>query len=143
MKHSEKQPEKNKLNKSSIALLSLVGLVMLFVFLNRYELVNINELMSSRNDSYLETTNATVYSYENKNIAEQTKWGNASRTVGYVVKYRYKVKGHLYDKEEVLNTWVKPSFLIFLNQHLNQDVFTVRYDIINPENASLIQRIKE
>ena len=143
IKHPEKLPEKNKLNKSSIALLSLVGLIMFFVFLNRYELIDINELLSSHNNPYIETVSATVFYYDTEDITEQTKGGNMNRTVGYVVKYQYKVNGQTYNQKEVLNTWVKPSFLIFLNEHLNQEVFTVQYEITNPEKASLVQKVKE
>ena len=143
IKHPEKQPQKNKLSKSSKIILSLVGVLMLFVFINRYELININELFSLHKGSDFKTAIATVFYCDTKDIAAQTRGGDMSRTVGYIVKYRYTVNGQTYNQEEVLNTWVKPSFLIFLNQHLNQEVFTVRYEITNPEKASLVQKVKE
>ena len=143
IKYPEKQPEKKNLNKSSIIWFAFFGLLMFFVFTNRYNLININELLVSRNKSDIKIASATVYYYDTKDITEQSKVGEMNRTIGYVVKYRYKVNGLTYNQEEVLNTWVKPSFIIFLNEHLNQEVFTVRYEILNPKKASLVQQVKE
>jgi len=39
------------------------------------------------------TTKAIVYSFDEKDIDEQTMAGNKSRTIGYIVKYKYVVNG--------------------------------------------------
>jgi len=140
IKHPPKQEEKIKWSKNSILLIS--SFVISFLLIIAFTTFNseINSFLNFSNKTDCKTTNATIYSYESKTIFEQTRFGNSTRTVGYLVRYRYKVNGKIYDHEEILNMWTKSTYLIYIEKNLNTETFLVQYNITNPEKVNLIQK---
>ena len=142
-KHPEKKPKEIKPSKGSYLIFSLVGLVFVFVFVTRYNIVNFNEWLAPHDTKSYGATKAIVYSFDEEEIDEQTMAGSKSRTTGYIIKYKYVVNGKIYDKKEVLNNWVPPDFIIYVVNNLDKDVFSVRYKVADPESSKLVERIKK
>jgi len=134
--------KKKQWDKSSIILTTGFGIVLLIFFLYLSGLIPFEKLISNENNPGFKTTNAIVYSFVSKEIYQQTKLGNVNTTIAYYVKYRYTIHGINYDREERISIINNPKFRISIQQHLNEDTFSVCYEIANPKNCSLIQKTK-
>lgn len=133
---------KNRWDKFSIMLTSGFGIVLLIFFIYMSGLIPSDKLLSNENNPGFKTTSAIVYSFESKEMYQQTKLGNVNTTVAYYVKYRFTIHGVNYDSEERISTILNPKFRLYIQQHLNEDAFSVCYEIANPKNCSLVQKIK-
>lgn len=141
MKQAPKKEEKVKWNKKSILFLTAFGLALLFFAgISTYNFQISNFYDSKDKKVNYRTTNATIYSYETKSRMTQSEYGSSNQIVAYLVRYRYKVNGVLYNHEETLNLNTKPDFLIYIVNNLNTNSFLVQYDITSPKNAYLIQK---
>ena len=140
MKQGPKKEEKVKWSKKSILFLATFGLaLLLFVGISTSNF-QISNFFDSTDKANFRRTNATVYFYETKSIMTQSEYGSSNQIVGYLVRYKYKVNGVLYNHEETLNVNTKPDFLIYIVKNLNTNSFLVQYDIASPKNAYLIQK---
>lgn len=140
MKQVPKKEEKVKWSKKSILFLATFGLALLFFVGISTSNFQISNFFDSKDKADYRTTNATVYSYETKSMMTQSKYGSSNQIVGYLVRYRYKVNGVLYNHEETLNINTKSDFLIYIANNLNTNSFFVQYDITSPKTAYLIQK---
>ena len=140
IKHPPKQEEKEKWSKNSILLISSFAISFLLIVAISTFNSEIANFLNFNNKTDYQTTNATVYSYKTKTMVKQTRIGNSNRTVGYLVRYRYKVNEKTYDHEETLSMMTKSTYLIYIEQNINTESFLVQYDIKNPEKAYLVQK---
>lgn len=140
IKHPTKQEEKIKWSKNSIVFITSFGISLILTIVIATFNSEITSYLNLNNNEDYSTTKATVYSYEIKTIMEQTRIGNSTRTIGYIVNYRYKVNGKVYDHEETLSMWTKSTYLTYIWDNLNTESFLVQYDIRNPDKANLVQK---
>ena len=133
--------QKNHWDKKSIIITSCFGIILIFFILSINGIIPFNKLFSNKSNPNFNTAIATVYSIESKEMYEQTKLANTNTIIGYNIKYSYKIKGVLFENEELISSIAAPKFRLFITQHLNQEVFYIRYEIANPKNSSLIEDI--
>lgn len=135
-------PKKNQWDKFSIILTTSIGIILISFYMSLFGIIPISKLFSNENDSYFKRTSAIVYSIESKEMYQQTKYGNINTTVGYNIKYRYKINGINYENEEQMSSTANPYYRLYIVQHLNKEAFTVSYEKTNPKNCSLVKEIK-
>lgn len=142
IKYPNPDRKKNHWDKLSIILTSSLGIVLIFTYLSTSGLIPIDRLFSPENDPGFKTTSASVFSFESKEMYNQTKFGNVNSTIAYIVKYRFKVNGIYYNDEEQISSIAFPKFRLHLQQHLNEEAFYVCYEIANPQNSFLLKDAK-
>jgi|GEM_PF-2169281 len=130
--------KKNHWDKKSIILTSGLGIILIFVIISICGIIPFHKLFSNEYDPDFKTTKATVFSFESKEMYQQTKLGNKNTTIAYDIKYRFKINGVIFENEELISSMAVPKFRLFIIQHINQEVFYVRYEIANPKNCLLI-----
>lgn len=129
-------------DRFSILLSAFLGIILIVAILFSSGYIPFKKLFLPEEENYFRSAKALVYSFEQKEMYIQTLTGNKNRVVGYIVRYNFKVNGHLFDKEEQISTFQNPKYVLYIHQHLNDEVFWVRYDIVDPNNCYLIKEIE-
>lgn len=84
-------------------------------------------------------TIALVYSMENLDVMTQGFQGLKTMTIGYKIKYAYKVNGIEYnDSQEIKNRTGNLKKISYVRKNMKEWNFVVKYSSSNPERNYLI-----
>lgn len=116
------------------SILILLGLSIFGVYMNNY-----HSRLPKHYKELDKESKAIVYSIKNIDFTSQGFEGLKTRTVSYIVKYKYIVNSTNYDgTQELKNTYRNKKKIYYIRNNLNKWDFIVMYSSSDPNKSYLI-----